>query len=159
MLHNIPLVLLEYSNFSCRPNYTATPLPETNVTLTSYHNIYVYTRSILWTAYGVAIGVTFLGVLAGSLVYLLNHGSYSSKFSTILRVTRGATVSADLSMEDCNGLDPLPEHLVSARMATGHDPRHSTGFSPVATQEGLSTRKRALQMTASDHSRSGEVSE
>lgn len=159
MLRYIPLVLLKYSHFSCRPNYTATPLPETNVTLTSYHNIYVYTRSILWTAYGIAIGVTFLSVLAGSLVYLSNHGSYSSRFSTIFRVTRGATVSAEISMEDCNGLDPLPEHLVSAEMTTGHDPRHSTGFSPVATQEGLSTRKGAFQMTASDHSRSWEVSE
>lgn len=81
---NYVLILYE------RPNYTANPLPDANVTVTFYHNIYIYTRSILWTAYGIVIGVTFFSVIAGATVYSANHGSYSNKFFTIFRVTQGA---------------------------------------------------------------------
>ncbi|KAF7169502.1 hypothetical protein CNMCM5623_002187 [Aspergillus felis] len=136
-----------------QPNYTATPLPDTNITVTSYHNIYIYTRSILWTAYGIALGVTLLSVVAGTVVYLSNHGSYSSKFSTIFRVTQGATVSVELNTEDCSGFDPLPDHLAKAQMTPGYDPGHSTGLSPVATQEDPSLRNKGFQVAAWDQGR------
>lgn len=89
------------------------------MTITSYHNIYVYSRSILWAAYGTAVSVTTLSVAAGILLYFSNDGSYSTKFSTIFRVTQGAVISTDLRMRDCSGLEPLPNHIANAKMTTG----------------------------------------
>ncbi|KAJ5535555.1 hypothetical protein N7513_008741, partial [Penicillium frequentans] len=59
-----------------QPNYTFGDISETNVTITSYRNFYVYTRSILWAAYGTAFGATALSVAVGILVYFTNDGSY-----------------------------------------------------------------------------------
>ncbi|CAG7980097.1 unnamed protein product [Penicillium nalgiovense] len=114
---NLPSAL----NMHNRPNYTVEAVPDTNVTINSYRNIYIYTRSVLWAAYGTALGVTALCVTAGILLYLSTAGSYSSKFSTIFRVTRGAMVSIDLSIEDYSGLDPLPDHIANAEIATGYN--------------------------------------
>lgn len=114
---SLPSALTIYN----RPNYTVQAVPNTNVTITSYRNIYVYTRSILWAAYGTALGVTVLCVIAGILLYLSADGSYTSKFSTIFRVTQGAMVSIDLSKKDYSGLDPLPDHIANAQMTTGYN--------------------------------------
>ena len=118
-----------------RPNYTVNDIPETNVTITSDRNIYVYTRSILWAAYGAAIGATALSIAAGVFFYFKNDGSYSTKFSTIFRVTQGAIVSTDLSPKDHCGLDPLPDHIANAKMTTGFhqdDQVESVDGSPAA---------------------------
>jgi hypothetical protein len=32
-------------------------VPDTNVTINSYRNIYIYTRSVLWAAYGTALNI------------------------------------------------------------------------------------------------------
>ncbi|KAJ6143654.1 hypothetical protein N7471_003107 [Penicillium samsonianum] len=114
--------------FYHRPNYTVKAVPDTNVTITSYHNIYVYTRSILWAAYGTAFGVTTLCVAAGILLYFSNDGSYSSKFSTIFRGTQGAIISTDLSIRDYSGLDPLPDHIADAKMTTGYNPDYDPDY-------------------------------
>lgn len=85
--------------------------PDTNVTFTTYHNVYVYSLSILWLVYGTAIVVTCLSVLVGIMAYTSNKGSYSTKFSTIFRITRDASLSVPILAEDTGGLDPLPEYL------------------------------------------------
>lgn len=108
-------------NMHNRPNYTVEAVPDTNVTINSYRNIYIYTRSVLWAAYGTALGVTALCVTVGVLLYHSTDDSYSSKFSTIFRVTQGAMVSIDLSMKDYSGLDPLPDHIANAEISTGYN--------------------------------------
>ncbi|KUM58723.1 hypothetical protein ACN42_g8440 [Penicillium freii] len=116
-MRNLPSALNMYT----RPNYTVQAVPSTNVTINSYRNVYVYTRSILWAAYGTALGVSALCVTAGILLYLSADGSYTTKFSTIFRVTQGAMVSIDLDMKDHSGLDPLPDHIANAQMTTGYN--------------------------------------
>lgn len=81
-----------------KQNYTG--VLRTNVTITSYRNIYTYSRPILWVTYGIALGVSVMSVIAGVLVFLASQGTYSSKFSTILRVSQAATISTKFSMED-----------------------------------------------------------
>ncbi|CAG7922015.1 unnamed protein product [Penicillium olsonii] len=133
LFQNATLSLMSSKAF--QPLYTVNEIPETDVTMTSYRNIYVYTRSILWAAYGAAIGATALSIAAGVFFYLKNDGSYSTKLSTIFRVTRGAIVSTDLSPKDHCGLDPLPDHIANAKMTTGfhqEDRVESVDGSPTA---------------------------
>ncbi|EAW10139.1 uncharacterized protein ACLA_046040 [Aspergillus clavatus NRRL 1] len=120
LFRNITFSFMSSNMF--QPNYTVKAVPDTNVTITPYRSIYIYTRSILWAAYGTALSITALSVIAGILVYFSNDGSYSSKFSTIFRVTQGAVVSTNLSMKDYSGLDPLPDHIANAKMTIGYDP-------------------------------------
>lgn len=89
------------------------------MTLTSNRNIYSYSRPILWVAYGIAIGVTCISVAVGVFIFLANHGSFTTQFSTILRVTYAASVNTDLNLKDCNGLDPLPKHIAKAQVVLG----------------------------------------
>ncbi|GMF67751.1 unnamed protein product [Aspergillus oryzae] len=119
-------------NIYNRPNYTVKAVPETNVTITSYHSIYIYNRPILWAAYGTARGATALSSIAGVLVYFSNGGSYGTKFSTVFRVTQGAKVSTNLSMKDYSGFDPLPDHIAKAKMTLGYNPDYPVRVSSTA---------------------------
>ncbi|KAJ5827688.1 hypothetical protein N7447_004451 [Penicillium robsamsonii] len=92
---------------------TVNAVPEKNVPITSYHNIYVYTRSILRAACGTAFGVTTLCVAAGILLYFSNDGSYSRRHDI-----HGAR------LEDYSGLDPLPGHIANSKLTTGYNPDH-----------------------------------
>ncbi|KAE8316634.1 hypothetical protein BDV41DRAFT_585210 [Aspergillus transmontanensis] len=130
LFRNITFSLMSSNMF--QPNYTVRAVPETNVTITSYHSIYIYTRSILWAAYGTALGATALSVIAGVLVYFSNDGSHSTKFSTVFRVTQGAKVSTNLSMKDYSGLDPLPDHIAKAKMTIGYSPDYPVRVSSTA---------------------------
>lgn len=89
--------------------------------MTTYRNIYAYSQCILWTAYGIALGVPILSVILGVMIYFVNHGSYSSKFSTILRTTRAADITTGLNIEDVNGKDPLPDHIADATISFHND--------------------------------------
>lgn len=40
-----------------------------------------------------------------------NRGSYTTKFSTILRVARGVSLSAPIMMTDADGKDPTPKYV------------------------------------------------
>ncbi|KAI1352259.1 hypothetical protein F5Y01DRAFT_324490 [Xylaria sp. FL0043] len=100
------------------PSYSPKP---TNVTAFTYHNIYTYTPSILWLAYGIAIGITTLGVAAGYIVVTLAGGGYSTKFSTILRVVHNVRLSDSIEMEDTTGKDPLPSRLEKTRVYISPD--------------------------------------
>ncbi|CAI7606282.1 unnamed protein product [Penicillium palitans] len=128
LFQNITFSLMSSKLF--QPNHTVEAVPNTNVTINSYRNIYVYTRSILWAAYGTALGVTVLCVIAGILLYPSADGSYTSKFSTIFRVTQGAMVSIDLGMKDYSGFDPLPDHIANAQMTSGYNQDYPAKMSP-----------------------------
>ncbi|KAI1275245.1 hypothetical protein F5Y07DRAFT_409447 [Xylaria sp. FL0933] len=93
----------------------------TNVTAFTYHNIYTYTPSTLWLAYGIAIGITTLSVAAGYIVATLAGGCYSTKFSTILRVVHNVRLSDSIEMEDTTGKDPLPSRLEKTRVYISPD--------------------------------------
>ena len=83
----------------------------TTVTATTYQNIYTYSASILWTAYGIAIGLAALSGLAGYAVAARAGATYSTKFSTILRVAYNVRISSGIDLSETSGKDPLPERL------------------------------------------------
>ncbi|KAJ6191440.1 hypothetical protein N7519_001461 [Penicillium mononematosum] len=99
LFENITFSLMSSEMF--QPNYTVEAVPDTNVTIHSYRNI-TYTRSVLWAAYGTALGITALCVTAGIILYLSTDGSYSNY----------------------SGLDPLPDHIANAEITTGYNQRY-----------------------------------
>ena len=54
--------------------------------------------------------------MIGTDALLVNRGSYSLNFSTMLRVTRNSNMSVELKREDTDGKDPLPPYLAEARI-------------------------------------------
>lgn len=100
---------------SYRPNYSSPYAPpNTTVVFTTYENIYLYSASILWIAYGLAISFSLLCVLYGSFAIFYTNASYSSDFSTIMRTTRNAELSIALTEADTRGEDPLPKKIAKA---------------------------------------------
>jgi hypothetical protein len=98
--------------FCCRPNYSSPYAPpDTNVTTTTYSNVYIYSATMLWLAYGLAIGVSLISIIVGFVSVTANKGSYSDNFSTVLRVAHNAWVSEPLQLEDATGKEPIPEHV------------------------------------------------
>ncbi|ORY57796.1 uncharacterized protein BCR38DRAFT_413709 [Pseudomassariella vexata] len=94
------------------PNYESPYAPpKTNVTTFSNKNVYTYSPNTLWITYGVSITTSALSVLIGSGVVAMTGASYSSKFSTILRIAFNVHVSRDVELHDTSGKDPLPKHL------------------------------------------------
>jgi hypothetical protein len=73
--------------------------------------VYEYAGHRLWLAYGLAIAISALIVIAGLVVMYLSSAAYSSSFSTILRLGRGAHLSQEIVDGDHDGKDPLPEYL------------------------------------------------
>jgi len=115
LFQNITISLM--SSALLQPNASSIYAPPlTNVTLPSYRNIYVYSSHKLWLAYGAAILFALIGVLIGLLALLSNGISYSSSFSTILRASRHANITAIISPTDADGRDPLPVHLAKANV-------------------------------------------
>ncbi|KAG9696323.1 hypothetical protein KCU95_g3523, partial [Aureobasidium melanogenum] len=88
--------------------------PPVNVTTIVYHNLYAYSAAVLLLAYGTALLIAIVTVVAGSLVIFSSGVSYSSSFSTVLRTTSHASMSTKITREDAGGQDPLPKHLAEA---------------------------------------------
>ncbi|KAK6386625.1 hypothetical protein LTR65_008824 [Meristemomyces frigidus] len=95
-----------------RPNISL-DVPRTMVTEITFHNVYAYSRSQLWLAYGLAILCTAIAVVLGFCAILSNGASYSNNFSTIVRSARNAELSVDVKPDD-TGRDPLPRGLAQA---------------------------------------------
>lgn len=105
---------------TCRPNITSVFAPAAvNVTLHNVQNVYVCSPGRLWLAYGITI--FFAGVVSMiGLWALLDTGvSYSSDFSSVFRIGRGASIDVKADQEDMNGKDPLPKYLASAHIWFG----------------------------------------
>lgn len=85
------------------------------MTFRRYHNIYDYSPQKLWLAYGIALALTALSLVAGLAAMLVNGASYSSNFSTVLRAAHGAQLSVPIRDEDGRGQDPLQKYLAERR--------------------------------------------
>jgi hypothetical protein len=111
------IVISMMSEPQLQPNENSSWLPpKADVTTYLEHNIYVYTTSRLWLAYGLAISCTCLGVVIGLVTMLSNGGTYTSDFSTVLRAVHTASLSVDVRSGDMNALGPLPSHLADANI-------------------------------------------
>jgi hypothetical protein len=101
-----------------RPN-TSSPLsqsPQAEVSYERWRNIYIYDATTLWTAYGVAISLAALTVLAGIFAILQDGAAYDKNFSTILRKSlvrnaASATEGETLFLLRDGGSMPLPKAL------------------------------------------------
>ena len=103
----------------CRPNSSSIYYPaKTKVTSSTRENVYIYAAHKLWLAYGLAIGFTALIAIFGMAAIVANHAPFSNKFSTILRLSRGAQISSEIKQTDLSAQDPLPAY---AGEATDHD--------------------------------------
>lgn len=86
------------------------------MTLPAYHNVYIYSRSTLWIAYGLAIAFSVVSVLLGLSVMVMNGASFDDSFSTILRVSKTAELMTEFRSEGEDGRLPLPAYLEKARL-------------------------------------------
>lgn len=78
------------------------------VSVMEYHNVYVYNAQDLILPYGISIACAVLCVAIGVWALLRTGATYSNRFSTILRTTRGPCFDhlVDLSpaaKKDCEG--------------------------------------------------------
>jgi hypothetical protein len=100
-----------------RPNLTNTAkLPQTKVTVQTYHSVYVYTARRLWIAYALAASSAIVAVAIGLYTIVSTGTSYSNEFSTILRVSRHAHLDHEGSQGAADGRDPLSKYLAKATL-------------------------------------------
>ncbi|OJJ47348.1 hypothetical protein ASPZODRAFT_16029 [Penicilliopsis zonata CBS 506.65] len=110
MFRNATISLM--NSYLLQPNYSSPYAPpETNVTITPYYNRYVYSQSILWLSYGIGIILSLLAVVSGILCIWSNQGTYTTQFSTFLRVAKGVSLSTPIFMSDTDGKDPTPRYI------------------------------------------------
>ena len=104
-----------------RPNYSSpyAPAEKTTVTFNRYHNVYIYSASTLWVAYGLAILLTSVALGLGVTSMVLNNASFTNDFSTILRTSRAAPMSEEVREVESEGRQPLPRRLAAARVMIG----------------------------------------
>lgn len=101
-----------------RPNKSSSyKPPQSQVTFTTISPVYEYSGHRLWLAYGLAIAISVLIVIAGLIVMYLSSAAYNSSFSTILRLGRGADLSQEIVDGDHDGKEPLPEYLEKATIS------------------------------------------
>ncbi|GKT52227.1 uncharacterized protein ColSpa_12408 [Colletotrichum spaethianum] len=105
MFRNITLSLMSQAELN-----PAEPI-QADIETHAYQNIYIYSATALWIAYGVAMGITFLSITIGTWAVAAAGSSYSSKFSTILRLAFNVHLSEYLELRDTGGEDPLPDRL------------------------------------------------
>jgi hypothetical protein len=79
----------------------------TSVTFFVNQNVYTYSASILWLAYGLAIGAAALSTMAGSVTAVRAGGTFRTKFSTIVRVISHAHLSRPVGLTDASGQEPV----------------------------------------------------
>ena len=79
-------------------------------------NIYAYNRRNLLVSYGLAVGFALVASIVGCVSIFFNDASYSNRFSTILRTTRGQELEELVASNDRSGIDPLPQYLAKTRL-------------------------------------------
>jgi hypothetical protein len=82
-------------------------------------NIYAYNSRNLLLSYGLVLGFALTAVTADCVSICYNGASYSNKFSTILRATRGQNLEELVALNDQKGAGPLPSYLAKARIRFG----------------------------------------
>ena len=63
-----------------------------------------------------AVALTLLAVITGFVLLLINGASFSNKFSTIMRATRGGHIDMLVMAQETSGADPLDEGLAKAKI-------------------------------------------
>ncbi|KAL8846410.1 MAG: hypothetical protein Q9221_008491 [Calogaya cf. arnoldii] len=113
LFQNITISLMSAPDL--QPNTSSVYYPDkTEVQLTTRENIYIYAASKLWLAYGLAVGATALIALLGIAAIIANDASFTDRFSTMLRLSRGAQLSFEINHADLSGRDPLPAYAKQA---------------------------------------------
>ncbi|KAL8685418.1 MAG: hypothetical protein Q9218_007774 [Villophora microphyllina] len=113
VFQNITISLMSAPDL--QPNSSSIYYPDkTEVISTTRENIYIYSASKLWLAYSLAVGATALIAVFGIVAIIANRASFSNKFSTILRLSRGAQMSYEINQKDLSGWDPLPDYASKA---------------------------------------------
>ncbi|KJX98786.1 hypothetical protein TI39_contig391g00001 [Zymoseptoria brevis] len=91
----------------------------TDVTVTTFANVYFYNARRLLLAYGSALALALFAVLVGCYTIASTGLSYSHNFSTILRVAQDEDLNALIEEKDTKGQDPLPKYIGKAMFAAG----------------------------------------
>lgn len=114
----------------------SSPVPATVI---SFPPSYQYAPRDLLITYGVGVGVTFIASLIGMHAIMLNgRASYSTKFSTFVRITRRKGLDGVVDDADC-GWSPLPKNVGDAKFAL-----HRNGGDHVVLQDNLKGSERRL---------------
>ncbi|KAK4628093.1 uncharacterized protein CLAFUR5_11789 [Fulvia fulva] len=91
--------------------------PPTQVKFEMRNDIYAYSPQKLALAYGVAIGASAMIVGLGLASVIVRKASFSNNFSTIFRLSRGASTDTDFDDDDLDGRVPLPERIRQAKVS------------------------------------------
>ncbi|OAL39803.1 hypothetical protein AYO20_00715 [Fonsecaea nubica] len=92
-----------------------------------FESQFVYDPRALLAAYGLSALFALACVLLGVHALLHNGASYTSSFSTIVRVTRDPALSRLIADEgDLQGAEPVPKHIRRAEVRLGRSARSVT---------------------------------
>ncbi|KAI4162455.1 MAG: hypothetical protein LQ342_003870 [Letrouitia transgressa] len=112
---NMTLALLS------QPRYLTTQVEPVTVTSRMSRNVYIYNANHLWLAYGLGLGLTLLVVGVGCWNVISADTSYSNRFSTVLRTSRGQELDDLVATEYRKGEDPVPRAIQRAQMGIGEN--------------------------------------
>jgi hypothetical protein len=98
------------------PSFVEESAEGTEVAYYITQNTYAYNNRNLFISYGLAVGFALIAGIVGCASILSNGASYSNKFSTVLRTTRGQELEELIAYNDRTGVDPLPKHLEKSRI-------------------------------------------
>lgn len=121
LFHNITLSFLSEAAF------VRDSEEEVNITIQHTQNVYSYDSTNLLLCYGIALGLSLLACIFGGASIFMSQASYSNKFSTTMRATRGSRIEDLIQHKDRSGEDPLPEYLTGARIVLGQRLETSRG--------------------------------
>lgn len=119
LFQNITISLLTESYL--QPNYSSpyAPAELTQVTFNRYHNVYIYSASTLWVAYGLAILFTVVALGLGLTSMVRSNASFANNFSTVVVTSRTAPMTDEVRQSEGDGRQPLSKRLAEARMMIG----------------------------------------
>ncbi|KAF7543124.1 hypothetical protein G7Z17_g10997 [Cylindrodendrum hubeiense] len=110
MFHNVTLSLMNEA--ALNPNYSSPYAPaDIRVEKWTSQNVYAYSAETLWVTYGIAILATAASVLVGAVVVIASQATYTSQFSTFLRVSQNVYLSDEVALPDTSGKNPLPNYV------------------------------------------------
>ena len=91
-----------------------------DITISTTNNIYNYNPRWLFLSYGLGFGFTVVSAIIGCVAMKRNGASYSNRFSTIVRATRGPAFDEVVQEADRRGQDPLPTRIAEQKVVLGY---------------------------------------
>jgi hypothetical protein len=113
-------------------------------------NTYAYDSRNLFISYGLAVSFALIAGVAGCVSILSNGASYSNRFSTVLRTTRGQELEELVVHNDRTGVDPLPKHLEKSRIDLRRGQLEPERDSDAWRPENVSEQTSMISMLRSD---------